>query len=86
MNVVAVAAQKGGVGKSTLAQCLAIEGLKEGRRTAIIDMDPQQSVAKWGVRRAAKGHPRPGRRRRRRKVCESNRRRANRTGRRAHHY
>jgi chromosome partitioning protein len=55
MNVIAVAAQKGGVGKSTLAQCLAIEGLKEGRRTAIIDMDPQQSVAKWGVRRAAKG-------------------------------
>jgi chromosome partitioning protein len=55
MHVIAVAAQKGGVGKSTLAQCLAVEGLKEGRRTAIIDMDPQQSVAKWGVRRIAKG-------------------------------
>jgi chromosome partitioning protein len=55
MHVIAVAAQKGGVGKSTLAQCLAIEGLKEGRRTAIIDMDPQQSVAKWGARRIAKG-------------------------------
>src|ERR1700737_4950179 len=59
MHVIAVAAQKGGVGKSTLAQCLAVEGLKEGRRTAIIDMDPQQSVAKWGARRVAKGIPVP---------------------------
>src|SRR6202011_661962 len=55
MRVIVVAAQKGGVGKSTLTQCLAIEGLKEGRRTAIIDMDPQQSVAKWGARRVTKG-------------------------------
>ena len=59
MHVIAIAAQKGGVGKSTLAQCLAIEGLKEGRRTAIIDMDPQLSVAKWGARRVAKGIPVP---------------------------
>jgi len=59
MRVIAVAAQKGGVGKSTLAQCLAIEGLKEGSRTAIVDMDPQQSVAKWGARRVAKGIPVP---------------------------
>jgi len=59
MHIIAVAAQKGGVGKSTLAQCLAIEGLKAGRRTAIIDMDPQQSVAKWGIRRTAKGIPVP---------------------------
>ena len=59
MHVIAVAAQKGGVGKSTLAQCLAIEGLKEGRRTAIIDMDPQHSVAKWGTRRVTKGIPVP---------------------------
>jgi chromosome partitioning protein len=59
MRIIAVAAQKGGVGKSTMAQCLAVEGLKEGRRTAIIDMDPQQSVAKWGVRRIAKGIPVP---------------------------
>jgi chromosome partitioning protein len=59
MHVLVVAAQKGGVGKSTLAQCLAIEGLKEGRRTAIIDMDPQQSVVRWGARRIAKGIPVP---------------------------
>lgn len=59
MHIIAVAAQKGGVGKSTMAQCLAVEGLKEGRRTAIIDMDPQQSVAKWGARRVTKGIPVP---------------------------
>ncbi len=55
MRIIAVAAQKGGVGKTTLAQCLAVEGLKAGRRVAIVDMDPQQSVAKWGARRTAKG-------------------------------
>jgi chromosome partitioning protein len=59
MRIIAVAAQKGGVGKTTLAQCLAVEGLKAGRRVAIVDMDPQQSVAKWGSRRAAKGIPVP---------------------------
>ena len=59
MRVVAVAAQKGGVGKTTVAQCLAVEGLKAGRRVAIVDMDPQQSVAKWGFRRTLKGIPVP---------------------------
>lgn len=59
MHTIAVAAQKGGVGKTTLAQCLAVEGLKAGRRVAIIDMDPQQSVAKWGARRIARGIPVP---------------------------
>jgi chromosome partitioning protein len=59
MHIIAVAAQKGGVGKTTLAQCLAVEGLKAGRRVAIVDMDPQQSVARWGARRASKGIPAP---------------------------
>src|SRR5512134_1944980 len=55
MHCVAVCAQKGGVGKTTIAQCLAVEGLKEGRRSAIIDMDPQASVVKWSARRAQQG-------------------------------
>lgn len=59
MQVIAVAAQKGGVGKTTLSQCLAVEALKEGRRAAIIDADPQQSVARWGARRTANGIPVP---------------------------
>lgn len=55
MKVWAVAARKGGVGKTTVAQCLAIESLKEGRRTAIIDLDPQQSCYRWGQARATRG-------------------------------
>src|SRR3954447_17413085 len=55
MHVITVASQKGGVSKSTLCQCLAVEALKEGRRAAIIDMDPQQSITRWGARRAAAG-------------------------------
>jgi chromosome partitioning protein len=55
MQIVAVCAQKGGVSKTTLAQCLAVEALKEGRRAAIVDMDPQASCVRWGQRRAAKG-------------------------------
>lgn len=59
MHVITVASQKGGVSKSTLCQCLAVEALKEGRRAAIVDMDPQQSVARWGARRSAAGIPVP---------------------------
>jgi chromosome partitioning protein len=59
MQVVVIASQKGGSSKSTLSQCLAVEALKEGKRAAILDLDPQQSVAKWGQRRAANGIPVP---------------------------
>ncbi len=55
MQVVVVCGQKGGVGKTTVAQCLAVEALKEGRRVAVIDMDPQGSVARWGARRVEAG-------------------------------
>lgn len=55
MLICAVCAQKGGVSKTTLAQCMAVEALKEGRRAAIVDMDPQASCVKWGQRRMAKG-------------------------------
>jgi chromosome partitioning protein len=59
MHIVAVCAQKGGVSKTTISQCLAIEALKEGRRAVIVDTDPQGSCAKWGQRREAKGIPVP---------------------------
>jgi chromosome partitioning protein len=59
MRVWAVCAQKGGVGKTSIAQCLAIEALKEGLRTAIVDLDPQASCAKWGAARARRGIPVP---------------------------
>jgi chromosome partitioning protein len=51
MTVVAIAVEKGGVGKSHLTQSLAAlrAGLKY--RVAILDLDGQISTSKWGLRR-----------------------------------
>ena len=51
MRVLAVLAQKGGVGKSMLARSLAVQGLIDGRKTAVLDADPQGTVVAWGRRR-----------------------------------
>lgn len=51
MRIVAVVAQKGGVGKTTLAQCLAVEALRQGLAAAIIDTDPQKSATEWAEQR-----------------------------------
>ena len=55
MPVWSVCARKGGVGKTTIAQCLAIEALREGQRAAIVDLDPQQSALAWGSARTTRG-------------------------------
>ncbi len=51
MKIIAVVAQKGGVGKTTVTQCLAVEALRQGLATAIIDADPQRSATEWGEQR-----------------------------------
>lgn len=51
MLVVSILAQKGGVGKSMLARSLAVQGLIDGRKSALIDADPQGTVTAWGKRR-----------------------------------
>ena len=51
MQTVAVISQKGGSGKTTLALHLAVASARAGRNTAIIDLDPQASAAKWSDRR-----------------------------------
>lgn len=53
MHTVAILSQKGGSGKTTLALHLATAAALAGRNTAIIDLDPQASAAKWADRRAA---------------------------------
>ena len=57
MIVLSVLARKGGVGKSTAARCIAIEALKAGKSTVLIDSDPQPTCYRWGQRRIAAGIP-----------------------------
>jgi len=55
MRVTTVCSSKGGAGKTTLSQCLAIEALRQGLATAIIDTDPQKSATDWGNQRELAG-------------------------------
>jgi chromosome partitioning protein len=59
MVIVSVIARKGGTGKSNAVRCLAVEALKAGRTTVIIDADPQPTCYRWGQRRTAAGIPVP---------------------------
>jgi chromosome partitioning protein len=52
-RVLALLAQKGGAGKSTLALHLAVLAQQEGRRTLLVDLDPQRSTAGWWRARTA---------------------------------
>lgn len=53
MKVIAIAMQKGGVGKSTLTRCLAVAGTNAGYNVLALDMDTQQSMVQWAERRPA---------------------------------
>ncbi len=46
-NVVTIAQQKGGAGKTTLAAHTAVALAERGYRVALIDIDPQGSLTKW---------------------------------------
>lgn len=46
-SIFTVAQQKGGAGKTTLAAHLAVAWTAAGKRVAILDIDPQQSLTIW---------------------------------------
>jgi chromosome partitioning protein len=52
MYVLALVTQKGGSGKSTLAVGLAVAAMEHGERVAVLEADPQGTIAKWKERRA----------------------------------
>lgn len=51
MKTVAILSRKGGTGKTTIATNLSIAAEMAGHTTALIDLDPQTSTAKWGDNR-----------------------------------
>jgi chromosome partitioning protein len=57
--IVAFAGQKGGVGKSTTAVCLAVAALESGSRVLLVDADPQGTVRTWGEVAAERKRPAP---------------------------
>lgn len=50
-QVLTIAQQKGGSGKTTLAANLAVEFLARGKSVAVIDTDPQGSLGRWFMTR-----------------------------------
>jgi chromosome partitioning protein len=53
MRSIAFLTQKGGAGKTTLAASLAEAAASTGEKVIALDLDPQQSLVRWGERREA---------------------------------
>lgn len=52
-HIVAIVAEKGGCGKTTLALTVAVAAVQAGRKVAIFDVDTQATAANWTDRREA---------------------------------
>jgi chromosome partitioning protein len=53
-RIITIAQQKGGAGKTTLVAQLAVVWAGQGRRLALLDIDPQASLAAWAELRQAR--------------------------------
>ena len=51
MKIVAVAINKGGTGKTTIARALGASAAAAGLNVLVLDMDTQQNATQWGRRR-----------------------------------
>lgn len=51
-QIITFAQQKGGAGKTTVLAHLAVAWAAEGRRVALVDLDPQKSLTRWAGLRA----------------------------------
>jgi chromosome partitioning protein len=50
-KIVVAATSKGGAGKSTMVACLAIHWQDAGKRIALIDADPNETLSRWHGKR-----------------------------------
>jgi chromosome partitioning protein len=51
-QIITFAQQKGGAGKTTVLAHLAAAWAADGRRVALVDLDPQKSLTRWATLRA----------------------------------
>ncbi len=59
MHSIAIIAQKGGTGKTTLSLSLAVAAARAGRRAVVVDLDPQATASSWNDLRTGEAAENP---------------------------
>lgn len=57
-RTIALAASKGGTGKTTLTSALAVQAVKDGAHVALVDWEAQGSLTLWWLMRGKPANPR----------------------------